>query len=387
MIAKRPVGLIQSQKPVLSGVSSVALSSVRELGGSAVSERPEAVSRLDTEHITRPEAPDRRSWLLKVEKVTESHRVEKAKKHWRRAGELKAERLLAGLPYEEAVQGARWHQRRAYGQIERFSVVLDCGVESLWLVCEACGRCKEKASRCRAALLCVSCRAVIGREKRSRFKPARERALSRADTFGMFRPLRRGGRWSEKLLTLTIPHLPEHGPRTRIELLFRALPLFRKALKKWLHPKDHSYLVAWFRTFEWTPATDGQGHPHFHWWLLCPYLERPVVCAAWAQGLRTAGFSRATAENVVVDVREVQDDEGAAHEVIKYLTKDILPNRQFVDPEVFGEVYAALDGRRTTQPSRGFFTGIDQRAVCECGASGAFKHTTTRPEPKSGSET
>jgi hypothetical protein len=84
----------------------------------------------------------------------------------------------------------------------------------------------------------------------------------------------------------------------------------------------------------------------------------------------------------VLDLREVRDGIGVANEVIKYLTKDILPDRQLVDPAVFGVVYEALDGRRTTQPSSGFFRGISTKAVCECGASGAFKRTTTRPEPK-----
>jgi hypothetical protein len=84
----------------------------------------------------------------------------------------------------------------------------------------------------------------------------------------------------------------------------------------------------------------------------------------------------------ILDLREVRDGVGVANEVIKYLTKDILPDRQFVDPEVFGVVYEALDGRRTTQASARFFYGITDRAVCECGVTGAFKRTTTPPEPK-----
>lgn len=183
-------------------------------------------------------------------------------------------------------------------------------------------------------------------------------------------------------MTLTLPHLAEHTVRQRIEYAFRALLLFRKALKKWLQSFQFSELVAWFRTFEWTPGIDGHGHPHFHFWLLCPYLDRVFVQQAWAQALCTAGFPRQAVENVILDLREAHDGIGIANEVIKYLTKDILPDRQLVDPVVFGIVYEALDGRRTTQASSGFFRDISHKAVCECGASGAFTRTTTRPEPK-----
>jgi hypothetical protein len=294
--------------------------------------------------------------------------------------EIKSERLAAGRATQEAEDGARWHRRRAYGQIDRFLAVRDCGVAKFWLLCEACGRSKEKARQCRITLVCLSCRAIVGREKRSRFRRARERALSRANLFRLLQRGRHGARWSEKLLTLTMPHLREHSATARIEILLRAVALFRKALKRWLQPATHSSAVAWFRTFEWTPGKDGRGHPHFHWWMLCPYLDREVVLEAWAQALRTAGVQRATKDNVIVYIQEVHDGEGAAKEVIKYLTKDVLPDRQLVDPIVFGEVYAALDGRRTTQ---GFFKNIDDLATCECGATGCFKRTNTPPDGKS----
>jgi hypothetical protein len=320
--------------------------------------------------------------LGEVEKRTDQHRVAKAQHHSRRAGQVKAERLAAGRPYEEAIEGARWHHRRACGQVNRFVGVLDCGTEKFWLVCDACSRIKERVRECRVALLCISCRSVIGREKRFRFALARQQAVSRVQAMGLHRLGRHGGRWSEKLMTLTLPHLAEHTVGQRIEIAFRALLLFRKAFKKWLQSFQSSELVAWFRTFEWTPGSDRLGHPHFHFWLLCPYLDATFLRTAWAQALCTAGFSRQAVQNVVLDLREVRDGIGVANEVIKYLTKDILPDRQLVDPVVFGVVYEALDGRRTTQASSGFFRGISDKAVCECGVSGAFKRTTTRPEPR-----
>jgi len=267
---------------------------------------------------------------------TEPHRIGKARKHWRRAAEIKRERLEPGESPARAADGARWHQRRSYGQINRFTHVEDCGTQSYWIVCEACSRTKEKM-----------------RDRR---------------------------RWSEKLLTLTVPHRREHGSRQRIEIAFRALFLFQKALKKWLRSHDDYELVAWFRTFEWTPGDDGHGHPHFHFWILCPYLDRKFMLRAWAQALRTSGMAGQSAETLILDVRPVDDPHGAAREIIKYLTKDILPGHQLVDPQVFSTVYESLDERRTTQASAGFFRDMDRRASCPCGAVGAFRRCKTAPE-------
>src|SRR5450755_3115193 len=88
-----------------------------------------APSLLDKERLTRPEVPDRKAWLGEMEKRTDQHRIAKAQHHSRRAGQIKAERLAAGRPYEEAIEGARWHHRRAYGQVNRFVGILDCGTE------------------------------------------------------------------------------------------------------------------------------------------------------------------------------------------------------------------------------------------------------------------
>jgi hypothetical protein len=277
------------------------------------------------------------------------------------------------------MEGARWHQRRSHGQINRFTHVEDCGTENYWIVCDACSRTKERMRDCRVALLCLRCRGVIAAEKRARFIEARDRAVSRAKTAGLLCTHDRR-RWSEKLLTLTVPHRPEHGTRQRIEIAFRALFLFQKALKKWLRSREEYDLVAWFRTFEWTPGADGHGHPHFHFWILCPFLDRELLLRAWAQALRTSGITGQSPETVVLDVREVRDPHGAAHEIIKYLTKDILPGHRLVDPQVFSAVYEALDERRTTQASASFFRDMDRRASCACGAVGAFRRCKTAPE-------
>lgn len=57
-----------------------------------------------------------------------------------------------------------------------------------------------------------------------------------------------------------------------------------------------------------------------------------------------AGFAKAALLHLIIDLREVRDGERAVHEVIKYLTKDVLPDRTLVPPDIFARVYESLDG-------------------------------------------
>jgi hypothetical protein len=88
---------------------------------------------------------------------------------------------------------------------------------------------------------------------------------------------------------------------------------------------------------------------------------------------------------VIVDIREVKDAEGSAREVIKYVTKDILPDRKLISAELFARVYEAIDGRRLSQPSAAFFKGTEGTATCTCGAVGCFRRSNTPPADKNGS--
>jgi hypothetical protein len=138
------------------GVPGVAPLTGSGSNASRISSPRSGLSLLDTRRITRPGRALRSEWLSALERETDAHRTTRAQKHWRRAAQLKAARLEAGRPYDEAVEGARWHQRRAHGQINRFLAVADCGVEKFWLICLACDRAKERTRSCRVALLCVS---------------------------------------------------------------------------------------------------------------------------------------------------------------------------------------------------------------------------------------
>src|SRR5690606_1017240 len=86
------------------------------------------------------------------------------------------------------------------------------------------------------------------------------------------------------------------------------------------------------------------------------------------------------ANAAIIDLPEVRSHDGAARELIKYLTKDILPSGDLVSPKVFSELYIALDGKRVTQCSAGFFKGLDRSAECSCGAVGCLRRTLREPE-------
>lgn len=347
-----------------------------------------ASSSLDNSRITQDGTTvgPRNRWLSRVESATDAHRIAKAQHHWRRAAEIRRERLQQQRPWDEIVGGARWHQRRAWGQIDRFAHVQDCGAKKYWLLCSECHGVQERTASCRVPLLCLTCRGTITRERRAEFHFARNRALDRAHGRDLFDFSRPGGRWTEKLLTLTSPHCPEHGVVQRIASLFAAWPLLRDSIKKHFAKTaaPHEDLVTWFRTFEWEPGNDGQGHPHFHLWWLSPFIDHKLIRHWWRCALQTAGFSAPSLAHVIIDIREIRNGRGAALEVIKYLTKDILPDRQLVRPEVFARVYEALDGRRLTQASARFFKCVERQAKCNCGAVGCFQRTTIPPATKTG---
>ncbi len=185
------------------------------------------------------------------------------------------------------------------------------------------------------------------------------------------------------MLTLTAPHVRKHSIGERIGLVRGAWSHFLKHMNAWFREhgdaQEFGDLVHWHRTFEWTPGkADRLGHPHIHVWLFCPFLPRELVASWWADALERAGHERADVARVIIDLRVVRGDgEGIANEVIKYLTKDIIAGGAKVAPDIFAEVYKALDGARATQGSRGFIklaaAGRKSRDFCECGEAACVR--------------
>lgn len=247
---------------------------------------------------------------------------------------------------------------------------------------------KDEEARCRSWLLCVSCRGKIASQKRARFQRAREATLIVAAKLGLLRAHRRGGRYMEKLLTLTLPHVAGHTLEERIAFLRAAWTYFLKDVNQFLRERGVTH-VEWLRAFENEVGDDGHGHPHFHVWMFAPWLDHHDVREFWRFALQHAGFPIGDDDALVVDLRAIRGKDGAAQEIIKYLTKDVTSGGTLVAPEFYGRMYAALDGARTMQSSRGFIAKGDSSPACPHCQAKAFRvgvHAASREsatEPKS----
>ncbi len=328
---------------------------------------PGAPSSLDTNDITRPdrEKSARGKWLEGVEVHTATFREERARSLEAKAARKRRALREEGFSESYVADRLRWHTSRARGERERFERVSECGTERVLLVCLGCGVNHEQRGGCRARLLCVGCRGAIASEKRLAFLAARQVVLADAEKRGLLRPNRRGGRWGEKLLTLTLPHIEGQSIDARIELAFSVWTRFLRYFNNWLRERDAQHGVHWYRVFEWTIGNDASGHPHFHVWLFAPFIERALIVEWWRDGILALGVD---VSDPVVDIRAAQSQAGLAQELIKYLVKDLGAGGGYVPADLFAEVYVVLCGHRTTQASRGFLKlgKVDKR--CACGA-------------------
>jgi hypothetical protein len=306
-------------------------------------------------------------WLEQVGLLTATHRAAKAERFARMARRRLFQRRLEGYSDTYAREDGRWYRARERGQHERPQRVAACGTESLLTACVGCGQVHECRSGCRVGLLCVPCRGALAAAKRSTFARARRVSIADAARRGLLNPSRRGGRWSEKFLTLTAPHWRSDSIPERIGHVVRAWVRFLRKLNDFWKQRDVRS-AEWLRVFEWTPGDDERGHPHLHIWILSPFLPRDELERWWREALAEQ-TGCASVERVIIDIREVHD-EGAERELIKYLTKDITANGEKLAPELYAQVYKALDGLRTTQASRGFMgRAAQEERRCDCGCA------------------
>lgn len=309
------------------------------------------------------------AWLLEVGTHTASHREGRARHLDECAKRKRAQRRLAGANERQVHEDTCWYRSRAKGQREKIDRVQSCGAEHLRITCQSCGRFHERPGRCGNSLLCVRCRGATASAKRRTFLLARAAVLGEAEARGLLERRRSRGRFSEKFLSLTEPHLATDSIASRIHRMQRAWPIFRRELKRYVNAKD-ARTFEWFRVLEWTSGSDGLGHPHLHLWLFCCFLDREHVKELWRMALIRAGCPAEHCRDVIIDLREFREAGSGAQELIKYLTKDIDANGHKVPPEVYADVYKALDGSRLTQASRGFMALAKRGALqCECGAS------------------
>ena len=139
---------------------------------------------------------ERRRWLGALEETTRPFRTKRS-----RAAHSKA---MAALEEGNRFKCA-WYQARARGQRRRFDTVQACGDNEIVIRCDDCGHSGRRATAfCDQWRLCLGCRSRRGTEYRKRFRSGRARALERL-AFLMRRGAN-GGEWTEKFLTLTLPH-------------------------------------------------------------------------------------------------------------------------------------------------------------------------------------
>jgi hypothetical protein len=416
-------------------------------GGSAVVSAPKGAPRLESLCITDLDGNSRSSldargfplvpdwwtgavqrggddWTSKVELISAPFRAQRAEHHRHKAEQVarQAREALDAADnlndsHTNAMQLARmahtserWHRGRARGALARFKRVDACG-EDECEVSHICGHSWRVRSMCGTYRLCWKCRDRAARKRKRRFADARLRQVEIARRKGLFNRSRKWGAWTEKHLTLTVPHVladaiegarmvaEERGERldtaavgARIRLLRDAWRWFTIELRKWLRLYfGRRVRVPYYRAFEWTPGGDKFGHPHFHVWMLAPFLSHERVCQWWRIALARAGLHDVP-PRVIVSVRRVSSRgiehevakgngaalkirrEGGGNDVIAYaegwsIAGDAKAGADgvapLIEPEIAAALYAALEGARMTTTSGGLLLA-SMPLPCSC---------------------
>lgn len=341
--------------------------------------------------------PTSDAWMAAIELETAPWRSARAREHATTAARALAD---AGQPGRH--NRAAWHKGRARGALERFGRVADCGKDGLTATCiGSCGLIRTAPVGCSCARLCTRCRSTAAHERQARFGDARVRALTVASRLGLLRQRRTGGAWSEKLLTLTVPHVQwsdawardfilevtaEHTRRgggdeaievvLRLELLHRAWRVFTV---KWLQPWARKVRrlckgrVRWYRALEVTPGADLFGHPHFHVWMLSPFVDRDALQDAWNLAVATVVGAPFPGGDVVLDIKQIRQRpeeirrellKGRGHalrfgrageDVIAYAdgwTIVDVAGGDRISPAAAARIYESLERRRMVQASK-----------------------------------
>lgn len=233
-----------------------------------------------------------------------------------------------------------WHKRRSTGQLERFGRVRACGSESFFVVCRGCNHTGEPHPLgCDVVRLCPQCSLVRAKKSRARFGFSRGRVLLDGLRAGLTTSRQRFGRFTEKLLTLTVPHFEWADCRgdvrkkseawssssARVHALYLAWPRFLRSVKRYFSQRqkegDREALsrLAYARYAEVTFGADGAGHPHFHVWLWSRFLPWEKLRVWWTKALEDVGVPfKARDELAVVHVKQIRAfDVSVVRELMK----------------------------------------------------------------------
>jgi len=311
---------------------------------------------------------------------------------------------------------ARWHRRRARGERERLARVLACKTTHYTLRCPGCFQADEtqRPIRCEAWRYCVSCRGSRCRDYRERI----DQAMQQARTQYQRELSCPNARWSEKMLTVTVPHSGD--VQRDLETLHATWRRFWRELRKWFRAGDSRARrpLPFVRIFEVT-RSDG-GHAHCHVWMLTPYVPAHVLRVLWGTALRGATHcpvvsvhearelvlaglvgpvcaARCTHKSCgrltrlrrlalrelvelasyrnkplaflpwpVLDVRAAYGEHGA--ELVKYLTKDIGASGELLDCGEYAAIIESTEGRRLVTAAIRFWVAV-QPFACQCGCA------------------
>ena len=271
---------------------------------------------------------------------------------------------------------SRWHLQRAKGAETLFERVRGCAAPDGPRVDLTCRNCKSKLSMpvgCGQTSFCAPCRAREIQATRVKLLAKWEGITDKASRAGLMDRKRRhqpGGKFGLRMLTLTAPHVGPPGER--IAKLYRAWPRFNRLLRDEMRPKLSKELTGvWVegkngelieqtlwdffqydRVSEWTSGDDAFGHPHFHAFLLSPFIDQKLIEQLWTRAYNDVNATNHEALHVWI-----QGAQGSLHEAIeevcKYLVKDWELGVGRVSADVMAQVYIAYDGRRRRQSSAG----------------------------------
>lgn len=313
--------------------------------------------------------------------------------------------LLEAQRLERAAAHPKWHIDRAFGQIERFAKVGACdegdgAVAMLNVNCTKCGCTHQKKIGCGAKMYCTSCRGKYQTRLRARAEKAFRR--HEAKLAPLMNLALKKDRFGLKYMVLTAPQ--EGSAQERWDMIDVARRHFvKRRFQPWLaemtekaneKAKMLEPYIVWLWTKEWEPAKDGFGHPHFNFMFFGPFLDQNVLREWWQEALREAGFKgwKKAILPWISDARVKRDESGkvvgrrtlreAISECFKYITKDCGSfsseredgsterKMKLADPRVYETICALREGRRSYQPSKGFWDVLsEEKPRCmDCGS-------------------
>jgi hypothetical protein len=255
---------------------------------------------------------ERGAWLAAVEALTSFHRRSRAARiRWRRRRpdvtwiDWNTGELTPGV-----LRSRQWHEQRERGQAERFERVAQCGSYEFALdITLASGEQTTRPLRRRCDCWRVCPRCLAHRKWKLGEGMKQQRELIKRRFWRQTGEYYRGkeGKWSEKLITFTVPH-GSGGPAQDAHALVDAWPKMLRRIRRHLverrraraagqasisgAPESASLSVPWVRALEVAASDDRPtGHAHLHVWWYGPYLDIALLQLWWGQVLTEAGVT------------------------------------------------------------------------------------------------